>query len=349
VFNNGNGRTGGNYSSVDELVLPVDAQGRYACQAGAMYGPDKPVWSYAAPKKNDFYSSYISGVQRLPNGNTLICSGANGTIFEVTPSKEMVWKYVNPLKGGQAVGPLAPPGQILSPIAGEFLGVSPQQRMQVDALEKDINAHLDKLFTADQKKQLADRGRSSGNAGFSPPAQPGQIMSSREQDRLKLSDEQKKDLASLQKIVDEQFDKVLTAAQRKQLKSIFAPGGQPPNIPGLSGSGGLALPGKLFSPAQQDTLKLSPEQKKRLEEMQKEIDTRLATLLTQDQKQQLQTMQRSAIAGPGGPGRGGPSGGEPLFRAVRYPVNYPGCAGRKLVPGKSLEELQPKEPEKKSS
>ena len=40
----------------------------------------------------------ISGAQRLPNGNTLICSGINGTVFEVTPEKEMVWKYVNPAK-----------------------------------------------------------------------------------------------------------------------------------------------------------------------------------------------------------------------------------------------------------
>jgi hypothetical protein len=324
------------------LVLPVDAQGRYTCQDGSTYGPDKPVWSYSAPKKNEFYSSFISGVQRLPNGNTLICSGANGTVFEVTPSKEIVWKYINPVKHGPEAGPHAPPGQILSPIAGEFLSISPPQRMQLDALQKDISAHLDKLFTAEQKKQLADKGRDFASA------QPGQIMPTRQQDRLKLSDEQKKDLASLQKIVDEQFDRVLTPAQRHQIKSVFARGDSPPSVPSASGPGGLALPGKLFSPTQQDSLKLSPEQKKRLEEMQKDIDTRLATLLTQEQKQQLETMQRSAIASPGGgPNRGGPAGGAPLFRAVRYPANYPGFAGRKWVVGKSLEELQAKEPEKR--
>jgi hypothetical protein len=347
VFNNGNGRVDGNYSSVDELVLPVDAQGRYASKPGTACGPDKPVWSYSAPKKNEFYSSFISGTQRLPNGNTLICSGANGTIFEVTPSKEIVWKYVNPSKRGMEVGPLAPPGQIMSPVAGELLGVSTWQRMQLDALQKDINAHLDKLLTVDQKKHLAERGRGPGTAGFSPPSRPGQIMASPEQDRLKLTDDQRKDLASLQKIVDEQFDKVLTQAQRKQLKSVFAPVGPPPGSPGPGGPGSPAQPGKIFSPAQQDTLKLSPEQKKRLEEIQKEIDTRLATLLTEEQKKQLQAMQQGPAAGPGGPGRGGPPGGAPLFRAYRYPTNYPGFAGRKWTPGISLEELQPKEPEKK--
>ncbi len=38
----------------------------------------------------------MSGANRLPNGNTLICESVDGTIFEVTPKKETVWKYVNP-------------------------------------------------------------------------------------------------------------------------------------------------------------------------------------------------------------------------------------------------------------
>ncbi len=103
VFNNGSGRPGGNASSADEIVLPVDAKGNYTRNAMAPFGPEKPVWSYLSPKKGEFYSSYISGVQRLPNGNTLICSGANGIFFEVTPDKEIVWKYVNPLRSGSGV------------------------------------------------------------------------------------------------------------------------------------------------------------------------------------------------------------------------------------------------------
>ena len=39
-------------------------------------------------------------------------------------------------------------------------------------------------------------------------------------------------------------------------------------------------------------MKLSAAQRKRLEEIQKEIDARLETLLTEDQKRQLQAMQR---------------------------------------------------------
>ena len=96
VFNNGGRRIGGAHSSVDELVLPVGVDGRYEHKAGTAYGPDEPVWSYTAPKRSEFLAPFISGANRLPNGNTLICSGPNGTIFEVTPKKEVVWKYVNP-------------------------------------------------------------------------------------------------------------------------------------------------------------------------------------------------------------------------------------------------------------
>jgi hypothetical protein len=100
VFNNGSGRPGGTFSSADEVAMPVDAKGNYTLKPGSPFGPDKALWSYAAPKKGEFYSPYISGAQRLRNGNTLICSGADGTFFEVTPDKEIVWKYVNPVRTG---------------------------------------------------------------------------------------------------------------------------------------------------------------------------------------------------------------------------------------------------------
>src|SRR5262245_23696105 len=49
LFNNGAGRRVANFSSVDELIPPVDAQGRYDYKPGMAYGPAKPVWSYSAP------------------------------------------------------------------------------------------------------------------------------------------------------------------------------------------------------------------------------------------------------------------------------------------------------------
>lgn len=42
------------------------------------------VWKYQERKESDFFSPRISNAQRLPNGNTLICEGVFGRIFEVT-------------------------------------------------------------------------------------------------------------------------------------------------------------------------------------------------------------------------------------------------------------------------
>ena len=58
------------------------------------YGPEAPVWSYSDPD-GEFFSSFISGTQRLPNGNTLICSGAQGRVFEVTADGRVVWDFRN--------------------------------------------------------------------------------------------------------------------------------------------------------------------------------------------------------------------------------------------------------------
>jgi hypothetical protein len=95
IFNNGQGRPDGRYSSVDELVPPVDANGSYFLEPGSAYGPEEPLWCYTAENPLDFYAGYLSGAQRLPNGNTLVCDGDNGVFFEVTAAKKTVWSYIN--------------------------------------------------------------------------------------------------------------------------------------------------------------------------------------------------------------------------------------------------------------
>jgi hypothetical protein len=68
------------------------------------------VWEYACPRaKYDadgnivepaFFGLYVSGMQRLVNGNTLVCDGPNGRVFELTPDKKIVWDYRSPYGGG---------------------------------------------------------------------------------------------------------------------------------------------------------------------------------------------------------------------------------------------------------
>jgi len=97
VFNNLNMGPDGQYSSVDEFISPVDDNGDYALINGSAYEPKKQIWIYTDENPTDFRASHISGCQRLPNGNTLICNGPHGIFFEVTLNKEIVWEYVNQL------------------------------------------------------------------------------------------------------------------------------------------------------------------------------------------------------------------------------------------------------------
>jgi hypothetical protein len=118
VFNNGTGRSNGRYSSVDVIAPPLGNKGRYTRTPGSAYGPSTEQWIYTDENKPDFFSQNISGAQRLPNGNTLICSGAVGTIFEVTADKKVVWKYVHPGSGrGPRPGGLGP-GMDAPPMGG---------------------------------------------------------------------------------------------------------------------------------------------------------------------------------------------------------------------------------------
>lgn len=93
VFNNGVGRPGGDYSTVDEFVAPLNPDGSYALTRGTAFGPDSTTWTYAADTPSDFLAFFMSGAQRLPNGNTLVINGMDSYFFEVTSSGEKVWEY----------------------------------------------------------------------------------------------------------------------------------------------------------------------------------------------------------------------------------------------------------------
>ncbi len=110
VFNNGGSRFNhADFSTIDEIVPPVDGF-TYSHTPGSAYEPTAPTWTYEATPNTDFFSVFISSVQRLPNNNTLIDSGASGTIFEVTRDGQVVWEYVNPVTDGGILGSMDIPG-----------------------------------------------------------------------------------------------------------------------------------------------------------------------------------------------------------------------------------------------
>ena len=129
IFNNGEGRKEGEYSSNEEITPPLKADGSYEWMEGEAYGPTKPAWQYVAAKKEEFFSSFLSGVQRLPNGNTLICSGAQGRMFEVTRDGNVAWEHKMEISIRGAPGSMGPrPGMAGGPGAGKGPGVGPGTR-----------------------------------------------------------------------------------------------------------------------------------------------------------------------------------------------------------------------------
>jgi len=81
IFNNGIGR---GYSTVNQIVPPVDAAGNYTIASGAAFGLTSPVWTYQSSPATDFYSAAISGCQRLPIGNTSAAAACNPASGGVT-------------------------------------------------------------------------------------------------------------------------------------------------------------------------------------------------------------------------------------------------------------------------
>ena len=270
LFNNGRERPDGSYSSVDELVLPADSQGRYTRQPGKAYGPDQPVWSYTAPEEAGLLfvlhfrrpaaverqHAHLLGRQR----HHLRSDAGKGDRLEVRQSRQGRVRRSARRRGR---------GRSCRPSRGKCWR-SPPTSGSSSTRSRKTSTPTWTSSSRPIKRSKPRNGRETRAAmGSILRPQPGQVMAGPEQNRLKLTDDQKKDVLALQKAIDGRFDRVLTAAQKNQIKSVFAPLGPPPGGPG---PGDPPQPGKIFSPAQQDTLKLSAAQKTRLEEIQKEID-----------------------------------------------------------------------------
>lgn len=108
VFNNGLGRTGGNYSTVDIINPPVSG---YQYDATLPYLPASTSWMYNNGNPNNFYAMNISGAQQLSNGNALICNGPAGIFTEIDNSGTTLWRYVNPVNASGVIAQNATPTQ----------------------------------------------------------------------------------------------------------------------------------------------------------------------------------------------------------------------------------------------
>ncbi len=108
-------------------------------------------------------------------------------------------------------------------------------------------------------------------------------------------------------------DELNALASKERANDRFGrggPGGFGPGGPG-GGPGGFMgpppRPGEILPMMVQNRLKLTPDQKKEIEALQKEVDSKLEKILNDKQRKTLEEMRRR---GPGG-GFGGPRGGRP--------------------------------------
>src|SRR5579884_168921 len=76
--------------------------------------------------------------------------------------------------GFRGRGGMPQPAQILPAFLQDTLRLTDEQQKQVADLQKEVDAKLDKILTADQKKQLREM-RARGPGRFGPPGGPGRF------------------------------------------------------------------------------------------------------------------------------------------------------------------------------
>ena len=82
------------YTDLLEVRLPVRADGSY--DTGL---EPELVWSWNLDAGEYYFSPFMSGWDRMPNGNTIFVNGHNKQVIEVTPAGERVLDYIVPENG----------------------------------------------------------------------------------------------------------------------------------------------------------------------------------------------------------------------------------------------------------
>lgn len=96
VFNNGQGRPGGAFSTVDMVAPPLDINKHYILQPSKPYQPIVGKIKYKAANPTNFFSAVVCGSYMLKNGNLLTTNGLKGQAFESDSIGNIVWSYINP-------------------------------------------------------------------------------------------------------------------------------------------------------------------------------------------------------------------------------------------------------------
>ena len=108
-----------------------------------------------------FTSSTLSNCQRLPNGNTFICEGEWGRLFEVTPAGELCWEWVNNLPSSN----LAPKGSAPQDIKPLMVTAAFRYEMDYPGLRRSSSATYERQKTPSTRQILSDGDPSKAEKG----------------------------------------------------------------------------------------------------------------------------------------------------------------------------------------
>ena len=108
VFSNRDKVRGENRSKVKIIDARFDHKRNTYPISNGKFLPESP--SYVYTLVDTLFSPRVSGVQVLPNGNLLICSGANGHVIEIDNEENVLWQYLVPIA---KKGNIARQGEIL--------------------------------------------------------------------------------------------------------------------------------------------------------------------------------------------------------------------------------------------
>jgi Spy/CpxP family protein refolding chaperone len=204
----------------------------------------------------------------------------------------------------KAVEVVLKPEQVkrLHQIENQQAGLGVFSKEEVQKALKLTDAQKDKLDEINKELQKDLRDLTGGGAGGAGGGGRGGFGGFNPENITKMADLRKEAMTSAKKALnDEQKDvlakEVLGAAFELQLGGFG----------GGFGGGGRGTPGQVLNTGAQDQLKLSAEQKKKLEDLQKQVDDQLKTILSEEQQKQLKDMQQGGGRGTGG-GRGGAGG-----------------------------------------
>jgi Spy/CpxP family protein refolding chaperone len=190
--------------------------------------------------------------------------------------------------------PLLPEGAI------EKLQLTAEQKEKVEKLFKELADHQKEMQA--KLEELSDKARRGDTEARRQLAEHRREMYQNSQKQRETVEAKLKEILNAEQ--KKKFAELVRTVPEYPGSSPGRPAGPVPGGFGRSAFGGpfQLTPGQVLPPMLQDMLKLTPEQKEKVEKLQKETEAKLMELLTQDQKKQLEEFKKRMSALPRLPG-----------------------------------------------